>query len=60
MDGVCLKTENSGICACVCLCACVNLRAKMREIVFDEYRSRIFLALLKESERIWLVNLNAK
>jgi len=24
MDGVCLKTENSGICACVRVCVCVR------------------------------------
>ena len=31
---------------------CVNLRAKMREIVFDDYCSRIFLAFLTETKRI--------
>jgi len=45
---------------CVRVFVCVNLRAKMRGIVFGDYRSKIFLALLTESKRIWLGNLNAK
>jgi hypothetical protein len=56
----CLKTETSGIYARVLVFVCVNLRAKMRVSVLDDYRSRILLALLIGSNRIWPINPNAK
>lgn len=46
--------------ACVFVFVCVNLRAKVRESVLDDYRSGILPALLTGSKRIWLINLNAK
>ena len=45
---------------CVRVFVCVNLRDKMRVSMLDGYRNRIFLALLIESKRIWLINLDAK
>jgi hypothetical protein len=59
MDGMSENRELWNICVRACICV-RDLRAKIRVSVLDDYRSRIFLALLIASNRVWLINLNAK
>jgi hypothetical protein len=59
MYGLSENRELGNICVRAFVCV-RDLSAKIRVSVLDDYRSRIFLALLTGGKRIWLINLNSK